>query len=71
MASEFEGAVWKKSSHSGGSEGQCVEVADLTATPHTGIVLRDSKHPAGPALLVGAEAFAGFIASLREDQIDA
>jgi hypothetical protein len=34
-------AHWRKSSHSGGDEGECVEVADLDG--HIGV--RDSKNP--------------------------
>ncbi|MGK5531521.1 DUF397 domain-containing protein [Streptomyces sp. URMC 129] len=52
---------WRKSTHSGNG-GQCVEVAD--GVP--GVVpVRDSKAPAGPALVVPAPAWAAFVASLR------
>ncbi|MBM7773677.1 hypothetical protein JOD54_003881 [Actinokineospora baliensis] len=36
---------WRKSSYSGGNNGQCVELA------HTLTELRDSKNPTGPALI--------------------
>ncbi|MGX6740994.1 DUF397 domain-containing protein [Streptomyces xantholiticus] len=39
-------AAWRKSSYSGDTGGQCVEVADLA--PH--VAVRDSKNPDGPAL---------------------
>jgi len=39
--------TWIKSSHSGGSGGNCVEIAIL---PDGGRVIRDSKNPSGPAL---------------------
>ncbi|MFI1012627.1 DUF397 domain-containing protein [Streptomyces sp. NPDC020965] len=65
MAPEIEGAVWKKSSYSGSGEGQCVEIADLTATLHDGVGVRDSKDPSGPALVFAPSAFAGFITEVQ------
>ncbi|MQS17894.1 DUF397 domain-containing protein [Streptomyces kaniharaensis] len=58
-------ADWFKSSYSGGSGNNCVEVADLTATRFEAVAIRDSKDPAGPALLVTPEAFAGLVAFAR------
>jgi hypothetical protein len=58
-ADVFGSALWKKSSHSGGSEGQCVEIADVRA--HAGIAVRDSRNPGGPVLLLAPEAFASFL----------
>ncbi|MBA0053411.1 DUF397 domain-containing protein [Streptomyces sp. AJS327] len=69
MAPEFGGAVWKKSSHSGDSQGQCVECADVTQT-HASIAVRDSKDPEGPALLFTPEAFSGFIAAVNRNGFD-
>ncbi|MEV0487250.1 DUF397 domain-containing protein [Streptomyces sp. NPDC050508] len=56
----LDGAVWRKSSYSGDSQGQCVEVADVLRT-HAGIAVRDSKNPTGPILLFAPEAFATFV----------
>ncbi|MFH8472885.1 DUF397 domain-containing protein [Streptomyces sp. NPDC018000] len=56
-----EHAHWFKSSHSGGSGTECVEVADLR--PMIGV--RDSKQPTGPRIAVQRPAWAGFIASIR------
>ncbi|MFI1408896.1 DUF397 domain-containing protein [Streptomyces sp. NPDC020707] len=70
MASEFEGGAWKKSSYSGGSEGQCIECADVMQT-HSGIAVRDSKDPEGPALLFGTEAFTGFTTAVKDGRINA
>ena len=70
-ASELESAVWRKSSHSGGSEGQCVEVADLTGVlPADTRGVRDSKYPNGPALLFRRASFADFIAGVKAGEFD-
>ncbi|MER6203998.1 DUF397 domain-containing protein [Streptomyces sp. NPDC001642] len=51
-------AVWRKSSYSNGSGGDCLEVRDDLA----GLVpVRDSKVPHGPALLIPASAWAPFV----------
>ncbi|MGW1909451.1 DUF397 domain-containing protein [Streptomyces sp. NPDC002076] len=56
-------SVWRKSSYSGGGEGNaCVEVADLDDTH---IAIRDSKTPARATLTFPAAAFAPFIDSLK------
>ncbi|MFI1480736.1 DUF397 domain-containing protein [Streptomyces sp. NPDC020747] len=55
-------AVWRKSSYSNGSGGDCVEVRH--GLP--GIVpVRDSKAPAGPALMFPASAWAPFVGALK------
>ncbi|MET8182225.1 DUF397 domain-containing protein [Streptomyces sp. NPDC005336] len=67
MAPEFTdaGAHWFKSSYSDGSGNNCIEVADLTATAHDGVAIRDSKVPEGAALLVAPGSFATFIQDIR------
>ncbi|MEV6260936.1 DUF397 domain-containing protein [Streptomyces sp. NPDC051784] len=60
MRKNFDGSAeltWRKSSHSAGDGGQCIEVA---ATP-TAVRIRDSKRPDGPALAVGPESWAAFV----------
>lgn len=53
--------TWRKSSYSNGDGGQCVEVADH----HSGVILiRDSKTPAGPVLVLNPTAWAGFVGSV-------
>ncbi|MEU3500464.1 DUF397 domain-containing protein [Streptomyces hundungensis] len=70
-APELRGAVWRKSSYSGGSEGQCVEIADLTATPFAGQRgIRDSKNPGGPALLIAKGSFAIFMTAVKAGEFD-
>ncbi|MER7403352.1 DUF397 domain-containing protein [Streptomyces sp. NPDC000070] len=52
-------AAWRKSSYSGTSGGECVEVADLGAP---GVGVRDSKHREAGVLTVSPEAYAAFVA---------
>ncbi|OII68090.1 DUF397 domain-containing protein [Streptomyces sp. CC77] len=57
--SSFE---WRKSSHSGGSGGNCLEVAD----GHPGMVpVRDSKAPDGPKLAFRADSWSVFVAHVK------
>ncbi|MFJ3893418.1 MULTISPECIES: DUF397 domain-containing protein [unclassified Streptomyces] len=60
-------ALWLRSSYSNESGGNCVEVAHNLP----GLVpVRDSKAvPGGPALLLGASAWAPFIRALKADGI--
>ncbi|MEU4178388.1 DUF397 domain-containing protein [Streptomyces sp. NPDC026589] len=53
---------WFKSSYSGGSGTECVEVADLSAT----VGVRDSARPEGPHISVGRAAWVGFMGSVGE-----
>ncbi|MEU3602689.1 DUF397 domain-containing protein [Streptomyces sp. NPDC006798] len=56
---------WRKSSRSGSGQGQCVEVADLTAPSYEAVGVRDSKLPEGPLLMVAPPVFARFVAEVR------
>ncbi|MFJ5534263.1 DUF397 domain-containing protein [Streptomyces sp. NPDC093261] len=60
---DLTGARWRKSSYSGGTGGECIEVADLT--PH--IAIRDSKNPQAGALAVTPHAFAAFVMAAADD----
>ena len=62
-------AHWRKSSHSGDHASACVEVADLTNTPHNGIAIRDSKNPNGPAILLPPHTFTAFITDIRQRRV--
>ncbi|WP_037869872.1 DUF397 domain-containing protein [Streptomyces sp. SPB074] len=62
-APEIEPAHWRKSSHSGDANGQCVEFADVRPT-HAAIALRDSKNTPGPAPFVSPTAFTAFLADV-------
>ncbi|TDC59789.1 DUF397 domain-containing protein [Micromonospora sp. KC207] len=60
--SDLAGAVWRKSTRSGGSGGNCVEVADNLP----GVVgVRDSKDQAGPTLTFAPTAWSAFVGQLR------
>ncbi|MGW6770589.1 DUF397 domain-containing protein [Streptomyces sp. NPDC055037] len=51
---------WRKSSYSGGSNGDCLEVADGYAD----VPVRDSKNPHGPVLVFPAVGWAVFVAAV-------
>ncbi|MFR9731876.1 DUF397 domain-containing protein [Saccharopolyspora sp. MS10] len=59
-ASSVAGAVWRKSSRSGQGGGACVEVASV----RSGVGVRDSKNPTGPALVFGRDAWSAFLRGL-------
>lgn len=55
-------AQWRKSSFSGGGEGNdCVEIADL----HTRVAIRDSKAPTHGTLSFPPGTFTTFIETLK------
>lgn len=57
-------AQWKKSSFSGGGEGNdCVEIAN----EHVQVAIRDSKAPTQGTLFFPAGAFTAFISNLKAD----
>ncbi|MEO3787639.1 DUF397 domain-containing protein [Actinocorallia sp. B10E7] len=55
-------SLWRKSSYSGASGDNCVEVVGLPAA----IAVRDSKAPEGPKLVFGRAAFSVFARGLRD-----
>lgn len=56
--------AWRKSSYSDGTGNNCVEASRLA--PATGIAVRDSKNPTGPALLLPPTTWTAFVTHLRE-----
>ncbi len=60
-ASELQGITWVKSSRSGPTGGNCVEMAVL---PGGTVAVRNSRHPEGPALVFTAAAWDTFIGGL-------
>ncbi|QOV39906.1 DUF397 domain-containing protein [Streptomyces ferrugineus] len=64
-STELFGACWLRSSYSTGAN-NCVETARPHSGPWTGLLaVRDSKDPAGPALLFSPESWAGFTAAFQ------
>ena len=55
-------ATWRKSSYSGGSSGECLEFSDSCAGC---IPVRDSKNPAGPAVVFGPAAWTSFVDGVK------
>ncbi|SDK52082.1 DUF397 domain-containing protein [Streptomyces indicus] len=54
---DLTSAQWRKSSYSGDTGGDCIEIAPLTPR----IAIRDSKNPDGPVLTLTPDAFARFV----------
>jgi hypothetical protein len=58
---DLSAACWRKSTHSSGDGGECLEVSD----DFPGLVpVRDSKNPTGPTLTLAAGAWADFVAHI-------
>jgi hypothetical protein len=53
---------WYKSSHSGGDQGECLEVARGYVG---GVPVRDSKQPQGPALVFRARGWSAFVGAVK------
>lgn len=66
MTFDFSSARWRKSSRSGSSGDQCVEVADLD----TAIAVRDSKDRGGPKLTFTPAEWATFSARVKAGRLD-
>ena len=66
MKLDLSKAVWRKSSRSG-AVNNCVEVARNLPG---GVAVRDSKRPAGPALVVSRTAWHAFTAGIKAGQFD-
>lgn len=64
-APDLSRAARRKSTRSGGTGGNCVEVADNLS----GLVaVRDSKNHEGPALIFSSGEWRAFVASLKDGQ---
>ncbi|GAA3738989.1 hypothetical protein GCM10022225_22520 [Plantactinospora mayteni] len=55
---DLTGALWRKSTRSGGNGGACVEVADNLSEV---VAVRDSKDPTGPVLAFRPESWRTFV----------
>jgi hypothetical protein len=79
---DLDAAVtWYKSSYSGGSGGDCLEVAHWRKSTYSGgdggdclevadghptlVPVRDSKTPLGPKLVFRAEAWSAFVTGIK------
>ncbi|GAA3817493.1 DUF397 domain-containing protein [Sphaerisporangium flaviroseum] len=60
---ELREAAWVKSSYSGSSGGDCVEIAHL---PGERIGVRDSKDPTGPTLVFSAGEWTDFSQGMKD-----
>lgn len=60
-------ATWRKSTRSSGGGSNCVEVAHLPGL----IAIRDSKNPAGPALIITSVAFRKLADGIRRGTLNA
>ncbi|GAA4213302.1 DUF397 domain-containing protein [Actinocatenispora rupis] len=58
--------TWRKSSRSGNTTDNCVEVAGAPAA----VGVRDSKDRSGPVLAVVPGAWAAFVAEVRSGRLD-
>lgn len=63
MSPEWRTAVWRKSSFTGGSGGQCVEVANASNLS----AIRDSKDPHGPLLEFPRKSLVRFLSTIKAD----
>jgi hypothetical protein len=64
---DLTSAKWRKSSYSGSNGGGCVEVA--SNLPDV-VAVRDSKDPAGPALVFTPYEWRAFLDGVRADEFD-
>ncbi|MDF6021017.1 DUF397 domain-containing protein [Streptomyces sp. JH34] len=63
-----EQAGWRKSSYSNSEGGSCLEVLDGYPS---GVPVRDSKSPQGPALLIPAAGWSSFVAAVKAGGLSA
>lgn len=56
---------WYKSSYSGGSNAECLEVA----RGHAHVPVRDSKAVTGPALLFSANGWTAFVTAVKKGRL--
>jgi Domain of unknown function (DUF397) len=64
-AAELTGARWVKSTRSGPTGGNCVEVAFLADGQ---VAVRNSRHPSGPALVFSAQEWDAFTDGAKDGE---
>ncbi|MFG1686099.1 DUF397 domain-containing protein [Nonomuraea sp. NPDC049269] len=65
LSQQLRAATWIKSSYSGSNGGNCVEVARLSGKRRG---VRDSKNPAGPALVFTPSEWDAFIGGVKNGE---
>ena len=65
-ATQLGGAVWVKSRKSG-SQGNCVEIAELSGDA---VAVRNSRHPDGPALVYTRAEIEALILGAKDGDFD-
>jgi hypothetical protein len=60
--SDLNGAIWRKSTRSGGNGGDCVEVA---ANVPGIVAVRDSKDPSGPVVALTPGQWREFVEGIK------
>ncbi|NLT54216.1 MAG: DUF397 domain-containing protein [Actinomycetales bacterium] len=65
-ATQVEGVVWRKSRRSN-SQGNCVEMAEL---PGGDVAVRNSRYPAGPALVYTRAEIEALILGVKDGDFD-
>ncbi|MEV0805022.1 DUF397 domain-containing protein [Micromonospora sp. NPDC050200] len=63
---DLAGAIWRKSTRSGGNGGDCVEVA---ANLPGIVAVRDSKDPSGPRLRFARPEWAAFLSTIKSQSL--
>jgi hypothetical protein len=63
---DLSSAVWHKSTRSGPNCDNCVEVAFVDGA----IAVRDSKNPAGPALIFTPDEWDAFVGGAKDGEFD-
>jgi hypothetical protein len=64
---DLTGAVWRKSTRSGSSGGDCVDVADNLSDV---VAVRDSKDPDGPVLTFAPDVWRAFVSFVQQGKLD-
>ncbi|MGK3938025.1 DUF397 domain-containing protein [Streptomyces caeruleatus] len=59
---------WRKSTYSGNEGGSCIEVLDGYPT---GVPVRDSKDPQGPAQVFPSAGWRSFVTAVKEGRLSA
>lgn len=66
-AGSLPGPVWVKSSYSGPTGGNCLELAHL---PGGQVAVRHSRHPDGPVLIFSPDEWAAFLTGAKDGEFD-